>query len=233
MKKHTIKPYKEMTPEERMVALAKDVLWRLDLGQFQAESGHYIRAVRVREDGVINTIYDLIDPPEESRDLQTHLAEMRKDDDTECRVCALGALLYSAVEAWDEVTTDEAKKVWKPLHIRFDFDIKTLALTEVAFEGRANGIISQLWEHAYVNKATDPKYVPHSDEDVSMEDQESISWWEYTEALAFHDSYAGDADRRLRAIMLNVVRNRGRFVVPQSYRSTVEERAVAQSISLS
>jgi len=90
----------KMTKRERLVAVAKDVLYRLDMGAFRAKTGTYLR-----DDGHTYT------------PIRGNLGDDARDKLAKqpCVGCAKGALLYSSIMLHNQVKMGQLDG-WKPYH---------------------------------------------------------------------------------------------------------------------
>ncbi len=105
-----------------------------------------------------------------------------------CRVCALGALFVSKLDAVNGLSTEEMKYPGNPemmYHYLSDFSLKELLMIELAFEGEDM-----------------QDEIQHRSRSVSNLDMEV--------AVDFHERYH-NPEERLRAIMRNIVENEGDF----------------------
>ena len=117
----------------------------------------------------------------------------KKNKKVSCRVCAMGAVFIGYINRFNKVTNDEVNDPDPGDIIELVDDVFSefqLRLMEMAFEGE--------WQ--------DTKLV----EDFSEKEQENME----RKAEQYYRKYP-DPDQRLRAIMLNVVRNNGEFVLPK------------------
>lgn len=114
------KNFDSMTPSERRVAIAKDVLSQLRIGSISARSGSYVLGIS----GGIGPLHEVIDGA------------------IGCEVCALGAMCLSAARKFDGIEVNfrdelqhERAKILKILSPYFT--VRELASIECAFEGQA------------------------------------------------------------------------------------------------
>lgn len=169
----------------RRVAVAKDVIERIDLGKLMITTGYYLDAEE------LEVIPD-------SEDLQGCVDTI----ELHCPVCARGALLLSKARLFNAVpmssiivTNDEDSEA-KWVHVaRSDtvdlladtFDVQTLALIEVAFEQDTN------WAKTREGfKRADPRI---------------------ERALRFGCLHA-NPETRVYEVMANLIENNGEFIPP-------------------
>ena len=117
-----------------------------------------------------------------------------QDKNIFCRVCAIGAAYIGYINRFNRVTNDEAvgaSSYWMINTLSAIFSEDQLRLMEAVFEG---GFTSDIPD-----------------------------WYWYNEALIdtltsnFYEKYENN-DQRLRAIMINVIRNDGEFRLPHRVR---------------
>lgn len=139
-----------------------------------------------------------------------------------CNVCAIGSLFLSYIRKYDEVTAQRVCDTGVDIiaeEVLIDiFDPANLRLMERIFEGR--------WIDG---PELNPEFSVYAAEDISQYKGwltfEEMGSLEYTkeqynnELLAnkYYCKYKNSNDR-LRAIMLNVIRNNGEFVPPKRIR---------------
>lgn len=120
---------------------------------------------------------------------QNHIKELEKN----CQVCALGSMFLSHIRVFDKIMmselTDDRDNLTSVLSDYFDQ--KQLDLIECAFEGEL---------------VVDENYYEETDSDVWP----PIYPTEVEEAKKYIIKYRDDK-KRLRAIMINVIRNNGVF----------------------
>ncbi len=197
------------------VRLAMDVIEQLDAKRFIAAPGVYLR--------LADDTTDL-----ERWSLRTELAETIQVQDVlrgkTCAVCGIGALFVARVDRFDALTMAEMHGVLNRdgemrAYLAADFDLEQLALVETAFEG--DWILDQL------------------DPDITHDRCGGTECWEdeacddcvlrgpFKRAVQFYSAHGGRlsrdceepheareplaAERRLRAIMTNIIANGGRF----------------------
>lgn len=174
--------FSKMSPPERRVAIAKDVLLQLKSKRYKATSGIYIdfKNPLIEYDNVA----DLSDAP---------LCAL--SEGVKCDVCARGAMFMSACGLFDKLTASDMNmdadysstldgfdSEFQKYESRF-FSRAQLALIEAAFEGN----------------------------DV----QDKLSAKEEEAARKWYKAHKGGAAVRLKAIMNNIIRNKGTFVLPK------------------
>lgn len=187
-----------MTKAEKRVAIARDVLKRL-------------RYLHLKEDNYITEItsVELKVPP--TANAQEVLPVVEK----KCEVCALGGMLLSYCRLYDKMTVEDllpetdnenesdemryAGSFAVNDHLGKIFSLAEMARIETAFEGtRENGwrMYAPIEQNYY-----------HGDHPPTMSAEQRDA------ANDFHDKYP-EPSERLRAIMQNIVKNGGTFVLP-------------------
>jgi len=120
----------------------------------------------------------------------------KNDKKVSCGVCAMGAVFIGYINRFNEVVNDSVKNVMSTDIVTLldgIFSEFQLRLMEFVFEGN--------WE------------VCPAELDDCPEEKEKLT----RKGQQYYDKYPDD-NQRLRAIMLNVVRNNGEFVLPQRIR---------------
>lgn len=190
--------------EDPRVIIARDVLSQLDARRLVAEVNIYLSV-----DGPIIPTGCPTGWNPEVRDLLVGRT---------CGVCAIGALFVAKVDRVDALRFSEmGGRLNDDGRMRTyldEFDPVQLVLMELAFEG--GWILEQLTGgRVDISDVWDTCGVCEGPDDCSLcDDCELLP--EFQSALRFHEDYeAGDIDgrieRRLRAIMQNVIANGGEF----------------------
>lgn len=200
--------FESLTPEQKRVAVARDVIARIDADKIDVRQGMYLELfLDIEEEGT-----------DDLRDLLSRVKQR-----AQCRVCALGGLLVSYVGFVDRVkvareydedrphetnvhadsgtvydpVTDDPIDVpivgsCRPNHILVDiFSVKQLDMIEIAFEMDTH-IVGDSWT-PLVHRRAAKMYGRHLNE--------TAVW----------------PSDRLKAIMQNIIDNNGAFVVPESF----------------
>lgn len=192
------KPFEQMSREEKVVAIAEDVLKHLD--DTQAVQSTYCSGEIHVDSGVTS---------------ETQLQSIEQELTRKCQVCALGACFLSHIRLFDNITFKDVdceniedlvanddgyivfdipwRAVYKPLSEYFDRD--NLLLIETAFE-RDKGF-------------------------------SELSGIEADAAELFGRRYS-DPRERLRAIMENIIKHNGTFTIPQDCLNAAEGAAFNQ-----
>ena len=186
-----------LSPEEKRVAIAKDVIAQLKAEKIQACSGVYIDIEDVPNDGNIS--------------LQKYLPE------TQCEVCALGALFHSHIKYNNKVSYKDylnestSNLIVEKLQNYFSFE--QMSMIEYAFEGFNYGICDD--EPDYYDLLGIGTYPIDKDrrekvpKDFVIKLQESH---EYFLHLNTNNTNNKRSTFRLYQIMMNIIRNNGTFV---------------------
>jgi hypothetical protein len=206
--------FKKMTKAQKRVAIAKDVLGQLRQGTIEAESGSWcpilddIRFDRTVNKQVNKTIdtdgqYVYGDMEKVTRKVKKALAnvEVRSmilegmaAQQENCSACALGALFTCAVLRKDELSVAD---VQKRVNNGNEFKVIKDYLGEF-FSERQLDLLEFCFEQGSGAAGS------HNDDD------------EFLAAAEYGMDYHSD-EGRLTAMMKNIVKNSGKFVVPKKY----------------
>lgn len=108
--------FKSLSPSEKRIAIAKDVLFQLKKGRYSASAGNYVSFHQRHEN---------------NEDVQSNFNGIR------CEVCAVGSAVMSCIKFTNDATFHQVKwddeKVYEKLTKYFSK--KQLCLMEYAFEG--------------------------------------------------------------------------------------------------
>lgn len=210
--KYTKEEFDNLSNKEQRISIAKDVLENLESRRIISSPGLYMASQAGA--GFSNNYGP-------SFDLKTAIEENER-----CHVCAIGAMTLSVVEAYNNISVEECERdVTKPL--RSYFDIEELALLEVLFEGSDNGILSDenLFESELEEDDDDHDYDSyryHSLKTGSVISSEDV---EMAKSMrkALTNKFSAEIQKTntnepldsfmLRHIMMNIIKNDGRFVV--------------------
>lgn len=178
------------TQRRKAVEVARDVLLQLRLKRIEANSGTYLIV-----HGALNR-----------NSQESFQKTFAKNESVTCTVCAIGACYISYINRFNRVTNTQAcaagvTSMLGTLTEVFSYD--QLRLMEAVFESGFVGDEPQ-WFHALVNE-----YYDSDCESVGTPAHERIT----TLIEEFYNRYPDD-DKRLRAIMINVIRNNGEFRLP-------------------
>lgn len=173
-----------MLKTEKAVAIAKDVLRQIRFYR-NVNKGSYVA-------GNLGITADDLDY--DKCGAKEHISEITKS----CSVCALGACFLSYVRLFNKVKFQDVVGAWGNIMLdRYELNDGTLGtvfsetqllLIESAFEQKDMFDVTDLGEETYLR-------VKHELED----------------AIDFGKKYT-DNKKRLRAIMLNIVKNNGKFI---------------------
>jgi len=196
----------------KQVEIATDVLKTIELNNIVVKAGSYItfnkndarytlfRAGNTERsiESYANTIHDLINNSVK--------------DGVKCEVCALGAMLVT--KCGDEKILGILHRIQEPL-LNY-FDIKSLALIELAFEGTTNGLIMDhnFYNEVELNAETgyDLRFdhVSNSKYDISAEEVYMGIEFYSTHSSHFIEVKSELAKKRLQKIMQHIIDN-GKF----------------------
>lgn len=177
------------------VKIAQDVLAQLRLGRYSANPGDYVLLESPELDELSYEEYEKVSG-------DSFKTFFKKNKNTSCNVCALGAAFVSLVNIENKCSVDEIYNLdtmWDRLGVYFGGE--NMALMETAFE-------------MYRMNST------RIDISDNLLDQ-AVEWGR---------RYCKDDNKRLRMIMLNVIRNNGDFKLPQKMvaRARALDREYAQ-----
>ena len=180
--------FKKATPAQKRVLIAQDVIAQIKAKRFIAESG--IWAIPSYKDNVVLDGDESVQKLFATKELES------------CNVCALGGLFMSCANLNNTTTSDdlnceadslgeiisEGRDISNGLH-KF-FSKKQLMLIEIYFE-RNQGYFTNC------NVEFDSRFLKSID---------------FDHVRSFGEKYGGDDNKRLKAIMENIVANNGTFV---------------------
>jgi hypothetical protein len=184
-----------MELDNKAVSIAKDVIEHINSGKFLPTDKIYIKMHNgtANDDNLFGDNF----PNKYGYHFNDAVYELLKRP---CEVCALGAMIMSAVNNYGtSVTTMDARKLYNVLEPHFN--IKDLALIEVAFEGAINGIISDSYRQRF------REWRAVGDDECGFNHNTSISFAEVAAALAFYRKHKDSAQERMRLIMQNIIEN--------------------------
>lgn len=176
--------FAKLDPAAKRVVVAKDVLAALNAKRITAKHNTY---------GQFFLDYNL---PYETRigAIASDAQQLLLQGQIDCTVCAIGAIFTCAVERINKLTFDEMRSMGKKRmagYMAEFFSAEQLDLIECAFERTAEHVKSK-------------RYVTRNPlVDTTADD-------ELRRACAFDAPYA--AEPRMRAIMTNIIANKGTFI---------------------
>jgi hypothetical protein len=187
-----------MTKAEKRVEIAKDVLKQIKANKYNPTSGVWVTDTDGNEVG--DLIYRIRDEDSEATiDLKNDVVCQLNG---KCSVCALGSLFVSAIDKFNHTKlnsgcymdfTEHACSDYNPL-LKW-FSAKQLLLIESTFENRYGA-----WTKNTIWVLSNKKMVYWDDVVIPA-------------IYAYCKKYS-DETSRLKAIMNNIVRNKGTFVLP-------------------
>lgn len=189
------KPFSRLSKIDKKIAIAKDVIQQIKIGNFDATEGCYVDINTQKAENIFSEIA--------GNSLQK---ELDTKNSIYCKVCAKGSLLLGyfhkvnniSVEDVDDFTEIEICEKLSNIFTNGELD-----LMETAFEGY---IVNDREEILYNTIPNDDDF----DEDFSILAQE---------ALKFYNCYP-NVEERLIAIMKNIIKNKGYFLNynPKTYK---------------
>lgn len=201
---------KKRTKRERAVAIAKDVLRQLKI--LNVAKGTYLR----------NTAVELPEGFDYGDSAKKHIQKIAR----ECRVCALGACMISHVKLFNEFTLGDfaihmANTLETPENKNngyFTVELNDGIMRERLakhFSVRDLGIIESIFEMSdhFANRAKNGK--PIASRVTAL-------------AAEIYGSTFDDSTERLREIMKNVIRNKGKIVIPKQFYSEARKELASR-----
>lgn len=198
--------FAKLSPERKRVTVAKDVIAALNAKRIKPVHNQYGSWSWADQYELFKLDFDERHDEYRRRDKLDAQEELLKGN-VKCTACAIGAVFTCAVERMNNLTLKAmAEKVGRGMreYLGDVFSLEQLDLMEVAFEGTTEYVKSE-------------RYAPDKeDEDYDEGDCEYVCPYlsngaqsELRAALNFMDEY--DADKRMRAIMENIIANGGEF----------------------
>lgn len=183
-KKVKVIPFNKLSPSQKRIAIAKDVLQQLKTKKYTAQNSAYIKDVKML-DGATITDYD------DSRfwDIQEKFEKIKN-----CKVCALGACLMSATKFVNKLKFNNVLSVFE---LKRSENVKSI-FTEI-FSSEQILLI----ETAFESDNGDMKYGKEAlHKNIDTEDIHKCN--------KFYSKYKKDESRMI-AIMKNIITNNGIF----------------------
>lgn len=176
--------FEKATPAERRVLVAQDVIAQIKAKRFAAEQG---------------TWTDLCPRPEIKHDASFQETFL-ENQAVKCQCCAVGSLFLGCTLFTNKIENVEVDDNWELGDKLFErqkfangfeklFSIKQLGLIEMAFEGTTGFFQDDDWLDIAAPKVSEKERIA---------------------AVMFHERYA-DSEKRLIAIMQNIIANKGTF----------------------
>lgn len=186
--------FKQMSPRQKRVQIAKDVIASLDAKRIKAEAGVYVSGEYQNLPGEAYSP-DWI----ETRDAldESDAREQLLSGKIKCTVCAIGSVFTCAVDRMNKLNTREVRNTSKTRIMQYldgTFSGRQLDLMEVAFECTGRNLRQQ-------DPDDYPDFEPNTDE---------ISEDEVERAITFGQAWP-TPEWRMRAIMMNVIAHGGEF----------------------
>lgn len=193
--------FEQMSPQEKRVAIAKDVLLRLSTKAIRAESSYLKLETKDGRDGWDVKLGRA--PEIEDQQLNTAISEGK----IICRVCADGALFLSHVMFSNHLTVKQATDIvsFHQVQNRLQeiFSRDQLLMIETAFEGRAI-------------HDEEVSIIVEAPEEFDAEMDEVISELTLTplgDKLVLWRDQFDEAEDAMRAIMENIIQHEGEFTI--------------------
>lgn len=180
--------FNSLSPAEKRVAIAKDVLEQIKANRLHAQTGTY---------------FDLDTKLESDQSIQANLNDVR------CNACALGGMMLSHIKYNNECTVgegDDINSTYIKNKLTNYFDEGQLALIEIAFEQWIDVILYNL--DIKKNKLITGIYEYRLLTDLNLTEEQVIKAGNY-----FNGDGEIDSQDRLIQIMQNIIKNAGIFSV--------------------
>jgi len=216
--------FTKLSKPEQQVAIARDVMRHLNSGHFIARHEKYMHTDGGGPDGPVIVT---------DTQVQTVLRARK------CRLCALGGIFAATVERYNELTMGEMNfdlgdSAMQLNYLRPYFDESQLRLIETAFEGRVVRVPGsfELAERYSELSIHDLRKMMADDADTRAYPTSERTWLRAALTACeqwkpkFHDAPGA----LMRAIMLNIIYNSGRFYPQQPPLST--DRIIAEALTL-
>jgi len=178
--------FNKMTPAQKRVAIAKDVLSQIRSKKITPKHLEYYQNKAAERKKLCSAIKSA-EPNSELRDVLKKVPS--------CNVCARGAIFVSAIKLFNNFAVKKLGNVDEDFPIDTDsifsiggryFSKKQALLIEVAFEGRIDVL--------------------------DYDERDALSNDQYDAAVDFYKSFKNAKDRMV-GIMKNIIKNKGEFVI--------------------
>jgi hypothetical protein len=196
--------FAKLSPAQKRVVVAKDVLAALNAKQLKARQSVYVESTLVRSDPASE--YDMDEyyrqrNEADAADAQTMLLEGK----AECTVCAIGSVFVCAVERMNKLSYLDFRTMDQRdmRHYLADagFSLEQLDLMECAFERTAKYIESEKYEQFSCGGYEE------GDDDIDAAIRFGEQFVTYNES----GSRVVNSEGCMRAIMKNIIANNGEF----------------------
>lgn len=183
--------FQKMKPEEKRIAIAKDVIAQLKAKRYKARTGQYLTVKPSKNSMPSNNKEQLIG--------------VLCDVDTKCNCCARAAIFASAVSNFNNYKFKEASEYRFESFFADSVYDKQFDFSSEDIEGT---------ERKYFN----PKQIEMIETCFEMDEEFSYSLTEQiaSAAVAYGKSM-GNAEKRMIGIMENIIKNKGEFVIPDKF----------------
>ena len=181
--------FEKLSPSQKRVTIAKDVIAQIKLGRYIADSGSYIANINFKN--------NLGDDEMHNKDIKKNFGKIKS-----CTVCAMGACLMSATkfanklsfgdvgDSVRDLVNDKVKDLFSKL-----FSPEQLLLIETAFEGGGDDTDGD-------------SRVAYDLFDLDRNQFEGSDFLQPSDE--FRNNYY-ESEKRLIAIMENIIKNKGTF----------------------
>jgi hypothetical protein len=195
--------FAKLSPEQKRVTVAKDVIAALNAKQIKAQANYYLKVYSTKLGPKKHTAawYAEMEKQQEA-DAQTELLAGK----LQCSACAIGAVFTCAVERVNNLKVEDlksARKSFMSSYLEGLFSREQLDLMEVAFERTSEHAESLRDEDGYYTAREHRSAV---DSAIDFGRQFESDEWDKDE-----NKPTFDADGCMRAIMKNVSDNNGEF----------------------
>lgn len=207
------KLFNSMTPNQRRVAIAKDVLSQIDANKYKPASGVYVVA-----SNFIDT--DKLDVENVDKLQGQQVCSLLPDNMPSCAVCARGAMFMSALNKFNRL------KVGDLATLSNDIDNLAYNVSECETDEEKKSFVDEYYANIqlydedferYERRFFTKRQIELMETMFENQDYTSSSNDRLSDAAVFYGSAYATDKARLREICNNIIRNKGDFVIPQKF----------------
>lgn len=197
--------FESMTPEQRRVAIAKDALKQIEVKRYRPLRGHYVVGSEFFDKNIVN----------DSRIGEQQVCTVMSDNMPSCQVCARGALFLSSITLFDKLRVNSLPT----LRYRFDNRYLYTSLDNIDLCGAD----MQVQERKFFSKQQITLIETAFEGSVIHGNSNGLTEVQIEAAELFSKNYK-NSNNRLIAILKNIIKNKGEFVLPQRFIKKAEDR---------
>lgn len=211
--------YDSMTPAERRVAVAKDVLKQLKAEKYKATKGTYVLSKNLIDTSKLDGITGWQDQ---------QVCSLVPDDGPTCKVCARGAFLISSMMVFDRLKVRQLENLSDQVReLKFDVQMapetkgdywvdrtKAELLRDGLGEVRLGPEDFWHYERQFFTKEQIGLMEAMFEKDSTFADNDGT---DSDTAAARYGRAHGDSRSRLIEICKNFIRNKGEFIIPAKF----------------